>query len=336
MSATATDANLLINRAKAIAAMGLVERDYDGFNVLSPGLIKETHRVWRNEESHILCNCSEFEDAVQREPRFRCEHILAVKFHLTPPDEDYLSDSEYMEQEDRGMMTETVAPEVMNINVGAVEYASSGFAGILSSLSQAISPNKVKHKIGWKDRTGRDHEVDYVEWHTVADLLDQICPEWSHQVSHIQQIGDLVAVTASITIRGVTRQGIGTGSAYEEKGIKKAEHDALKRAAVKFGIARDLYRKEDEMNASNDNEGNGSDQKSFPSEPVAKTMADLVTPKQLVAIRAIAHAQRVNAEAECVKLMGCRPEELTRRAASAFIDHLKSIPAEGDEIRQAG
>jgi len=336
MSATVIDTSLILNRAKAIAAMGLVERDYEGFNVISPGLGKEIYRVWRNEESHIRCNCPEFEDAIQREPRFRCQHILAVKFHLTPPDEGHFLDADYMDQENREMMNETVMPEIMTINVGAAEYASSDFAGILNSLSQAIPPNKVKHRIGWKDRSGREHEIDYVEWHTVADLLDQVCPEWSHQVSHIQQIGDLVAVTASITIRGVTRQGIGTGSAYEEKGIKKAEHDALKRAAVKFGIARDLYRREDDMNSASDGEETSTSQKSFPSEPVAKTMADLVTPKQLVAIRAIAHAQRVNAEAECVKLMGCRPEELTRRAASAFIDHLKSIPVEADEIRQVG
>ena len=38
----------------------------------------------------------------------------------------------------------------------------------------------------------------------------------------------------------ITREGIGTGPSDCEMGIKKAEHDALKRAAVKFGIAREL------------------------------------------------------------------------------------------------
>jgi hypothetical protein len=330
MSAIAIDTNLIINRAKAIAAMGLVERDYDGFNVVSPGLKKETYRIWRDEENHVRCNCPEFEDMIEREPRFRCEHIIAVKFHLNPPGEEQTSDQE------QEIITEEFVPETVTINREVESEISSSFAGILDSLSRAITPDKIKHRVAWKDRAGRDREVDYVEWHTVADLLDQIYPEWSHQVNNIQQIGDMVAITASITIHGVTRQGVGTGSVYDEKGIKKAEHDALKRAAVKFGIARDLYRREDEMNIVNDGDEVGTGQKSFPSEPVAKTMADLVTPKQLVAIRAIAHAQRVNSEVECVKLMGCRPEELTRRAASAFIDHLKSLPAESPEIRQAG
>lgn len=336
MSAATIDANLIINRAKAIAAMGLVERDYDAFNVVSPGLKKETYRIWRDEESHVRCNCPEFEDQIGRDTRFRCEHIIAVKFHLNPPDEGQGSDGAFLDQEEQVIMTDGNVPEILTISREVESEVSPSFARVLDSLSRAVPRDKIKHRIGWKDGSGRGHEVDYVEWHTVADLLDQICPEWSHQVKHIQQIGDMVAITASISIQGVTRQGVGTGSAYDEKGIKKAEHDALKRAAVKFGIARDLYRKEDEMNTMNDGDEISTGQKSFPSEPVAKTMADLVTPKQLVAIRAIAHAQRVNSEVECVKLMGCRPEELTRRAASAFIDHLKSIPADATEIRQAG
>jgi hypothetical protein len=209
------------------------------------------------------------------------------------------------------------------------------FAEVLKDLSQAVSPELVSQRVGWKDRSGREHEVDYVKWHTVADLLDRICPDWSHEVHQIKQIGDYVAVTAAITIHGVTRQGVGTGSAYDEKGIKKAEHDALKRAAVKFGIARDLYRKEDEA-APQKNGERAAAQTDFPREPIAKTMADLVTPKQLVAIRAISNAQGINAEAECMEVLKCRPEELSRRAASAFIDHMKSKSAGAAAIRHAG
>ncbi|HEX5736243.1 MAG TPA: Rad52/Rad22 family DNA repair protein [Blastocatellia bacterium] len=322
MSAAIEESRLIVNRAKAIAAMGLVERDYEGFNVVSPGIKKETYRIFRDEQGRVRCNCAEFEGRATEEPRFRCEHILAVKFHLEPPDEAVSpigasNDPARAEDEDEHQLI------------------SMPFVETLKELSQAVSPELVKQRIGWRDRAGREHEVDYVEWHAVADLLDRICPDWMHQVTGIKQIGDFVAVTASITIRGVTRQGVGTGSAYDEKGIKKAEHDALKRAAVKFGVARELYRKEEE--AVPQRNGNGATTHSqFPSEPVAKTMADLVTPKQLVAIRAIANAQRINAEAECQALLGCRPEELSRRAASAFIDHLKSKTDETAEARHAG
>lgn len=66
-------------------------------------------------------------------------------------------------------------------------------------------------------------------------------------------------------------------------------------------------------------------QEQFPKDPIAKTMSDLVTPKQLVAIRAIANAGGLNAGNECMShpQLKCRVEELSRKAASGFIDHLK-------------
>jgi Rad52/22 family double-strand break repair protein len=332
MSAATNDVNLIVNRAKAIAAMGLVERDYEGFNVVTPGIKKETYRIWKDEEGRVRCSCPEFESRLEQEPRFRCEHILAVKFHLEPPEEIEATVGDLPAAADPEINKQDARAGGFSVS-GGDRQAATPFAEKLKELARAVSPELVRQRVGWRDRAGREHEVDYVEWHTVADLLDRICPDWSHQVNQIKQIGDFVAVTASITIQGVTRQGVGTGSAYEEKGIKKAEHDALKRAAVKFGVARELYRKEDDMTPQKLGDAR---QSQFPSEPIAKTMADLVTPKQLVAIRAIANAQRVNAEAECIALLGCRPEELSRRAASAFIDHLKSRPEDAAEARQAG
>ena len=88
MSAAIEESRLIFNRAKAIAAMGLVERDYEGFNVVSPGIKKETFRIHRDETGRVRCTCVEFEERAGEDTRFRCEHILAVKFHLEPPDED--------------------------------------------------------------------------------------------------------------------------------------------------------------------------------------------------------------------------------------------------------
>jgi hypothetical protein len=149
------DDRMIINRAKAINTMGLVERDYDGFNVVEPGIKRETFRIYRDEQGRVRCTCPKFEEEIKRVPIFRCEHILAVKFHLEPAE-------------------------------------------------AAPAPAQ---------------------------------PEGS---------------------------------------------------------------------------------------PISKTMADLVTPKQLRAITAIANAKRINAEAECQATLNCRPEELSRRAASGFIDHLRS------------
>ena len=107
----------------------------------------------------------------------------------------------------------------------------------------------------------------------MADILDETAPNWAHRVKDIRLVGDFITVTVAITIDGVTREGIGTGSARSEMGIKKAEHDALKRAAVKFGIARDLYKKEfDAYEGEATPEGENAN---FPADPIAKTLSDM-------------------------------------------------------------
>ncbi|MFN0119830.1 MAG: Rad52/Rad22 family DNA repair protein [Blastocatellia bacterium] len=194
------------------------------------------------------------------------------------------------------------------------------FTSVLKTLRQPVDPRLVKTREGWTDRNGVTHLVEYVEWHTVADILDHVAPDWSHSVRNITQIGDMVAVTAAITIDGVTREGVGTGTAENETGIKKAEHDALKRAAIKFGIARDLYQRESD---AIDKQGTPEPRHEFPRDPLAKSMAELVTPKQLGMIRALGRETSADVEIECQKVLGCGLEELSKLAASRFIDHLK-------------
>jgi len=221
-------------------------------------------------------------------------------------------------------------PEVAQDFEAEVEPASASvvplaFTNTLRVLRQPVDPKLVKTREGWTDRNGNRHMVEYVEWHTVADILDRVAPTWSHSVRNIVQIGDMVAVTAAITVDGVTREGVGTGTADNETGIKKAEHDALKRAAIKFGIARELYQRESEVI---ERDGAGPQPGDFPRDPLAKSMADLVTPKQLGMIRALAREAGVDAEEECQANMRCRTEELSKRAASSFIDHLKGLQNE--------
>ena len=147
------------------------------------------------------------------------------------------------------------------------------FSARLKELKRHVDPELVKRREGWRDREGNVQMVDYVEWHTVADILDELAPDWGHSVKDIRPIGSLVTVTVAITIDGVTREGIGTGLADSEVGIKKAEHDALKRAAVKFGIARELYKKEPEETGATSVE-TATD---FPQDPVARSLGELVT-----------------------------------------------------------
>ncbi|HXG82948.1 MAG TPA: Rad52/Rad22 family DNA repair protein [Pyrinomonadaceae bacterium] len=198
------------------------------------------------------------------------------------------------------------------------------FTTTLRELRKNVDPELVKQREGWRDRNGNTHYVDYVEWHTVADILDENAPNWSHAVKDIRQIGDIFTVTVAITIDGVTREGIGTGTAESELGIKKAEHDALKRAAVKFGIARDLYKKESDT-IERDGAVPTPTNDGFPANPIAKSLSDLVTAKQLGMIRAISREIGIDVDEECQNVMQCKSDELSKKAASGFIQHLQDL-----------
>jgi hypothetical protein len=191
-----------------------------------------------------------------------------------------------------------------------------GIESILAALSKPLPESLIKQRVGWRDSRGEERWVDYIDWQTAANILDEVYPEWSHEVRDITVVGDLVAVTAAITIKGITRCGVGVDSALDERGIKGAEHDALKRAAVKFGLARSLYT-------------NGQNKKKAapapgPNAKQAKE-SDGVTEKQLSAIYAIAKAKSLDAQLESMALFKCEPEQLSRSAASDLIDHLRNI-----------
>lgn len=206
------------------------------------------------------------------------------------------------------------------------------FSNTLRELKKHVNPNLVKQREGWRDRNGNVQMVDYVEWHTVADILDETAPNWAHAVKDIRQIGDLMTVTVAITIDGVTREGIGTGLAQSEMGIKKAEHDALKRAAVKFGIARELYKKESDAIEREGSVTPNEPGDDFPPNPIARSLGDLVTAKQLGMIRAIARELGIDADEECNTVMRCNTDELTKRAASSLIHHLQEMQRDNSSI----
>jgi hypothetical protein len=197
------------------------------------------------------------------------------------------------------------------------------FSTTLRELRKTVDPNLIRQRAGRRDRDGNVHMVEYVEWHTVADILDETAPNWAHTVKNICPIGEIITVTVAITIDGITREGIGTGKAISETGIKKAEHDALKRAAVKFGIARELYKRE--FDSIDVDEALVNVERKIEANPVAQSLGDMVTGKQLGMIRAIAREASLDAEQECLSMMRCRIDELSKRAASDLIDHLQSL-----------
>lgn len=228
-----------------------------------------------------------------------------------------------MKAQNEAKTQQALSEEFTNENNNVLDFSTT-----LKELRKNVEPELVRHREAGRDRNGNVRTVDYVEWHTVADVLDRTAPNWAHSVKDIRSIGDFAVVTVAITIDGVAREGIGTGSSRTETGIKKAEHDALKRAAVKFGIARDLYKKDiDSVDAP-------PPAAEFPADPIALTLADMVTTKQLGMIRAVAREAAVDADKECLEIMNCRVSELSRRAASALIDHLRELKPQELPLRK--
>jgi hypothetical protein len=116
---------------------------------------------------------------------------------------------------------------------------------ILETLSKPFEPREVEVKIQAvnRDRT-RAQVVAYVDARTVLDRLDEaVGPTgWSDSYEVLTNGTDdqgrrLVEVKCTLTVLGVSKEDVGEGDS-----LKAAFSDALKRAAVKFGVGRYLYR----------------------------------------------------------------------------------------------
>jgi len=86
--------------------------------------------------------------------------------------------------------------------------------------------------------------VAYIEANTVRERLDTVVPgEWDLTLELLPVIapgedgdGSQYSFKARLQILGVIREDVGTGKDY-----KQASTDAFKRAAVRFGVANELY-----------------------------------------------------------------------------------------------
>jgi hypothetical protein len=121
-------------------------------------------------------------------------------------------------------------------------------------LAEPFPPGEVQWRIEAisKDKR-RALVVPYVDAHTVLDRLDRVVgPEGWHDSYEVlsdeerslkDERGErrerVVEVKCRLTVLGVTKEDVGEGDS-----LKAAFSDALKRAGVKFGVGRYLYRLE--------------------------------------------------------------------------------------------
>lgn len=86
--------------------------------------------------------------------------------------------------------------------------------------------------------------LEYVGHAAVTDRLLAVDPDWTWEPVAFDERGlpssDGKHLWIRLTVCGVTRYGVGDGSS-----IKEAIGDAIRNAAMRFGVALDLWAKED-------------------------------------------------------------------------------------------
>jgi hypothetical protein len=82
----------------------------------------------------------------------------------------------------------------------------------------------------------------YITERAICDRLETVDPSWTFILQSIQVRDTDAVVAGSLTVKGVTRQGVGMQKIMEKAGEaeKGAATDALKRAARLFGVGRYL------------------------------------------------------------------------------------------------
>lgn len=95
--------------------------------------------------------------------------------------------------------------------------------------------------------------LDYVGHAEVTDRLLDVDPEWSWEpvawdedgLPRVVSRGGLAAMWIRLTVNGITRLGVGTAGADKADLEKELISDALRNAAMRFGVALGLWKKGD-------------------------------------------------------------------------------------------
>ncbi|MFO7696658.1 MAG: Rad52/Rad22 family DNA repair protein [Anaerolineae bacterium] len=116
---------------------------------------------------------------------------------------------------------------------------------ILAKLAEPFRPDQVRWKPQVVSDSGNALAVPYVDPRVVSERLDQVVGgDWAFHWEPLGVQGDRLVVKSSLTLMGVTREDVGEHVLSDREQAdpwKSAVSDALKRAAVHFGVGRYLY-----------------------------------------------------------------------------------------------
>lgn len=221
------------------------------------------------------------------------------------------------------------------------------FAQTTERLKGAAREVPLKQRKGGSARGGRDFFFDYMSGEQVMDLLDEEVPDWQFRLSQplaFRETPSGLCITAvgSLTIGGITREGVGVGIQQQscplETAIKKADTDSLKRAAAKFGVGVARIKAEAAVSyeAEGRQTGGGGGQRQQRVNPRAQTEADKATEQQKTRIgdlcRELQHGRTWLEEN-----IGCKAEDMSKAAANTLINVLeREAAAQRGAAEQAG
>lgn len=116
-------------------------------------------------------------------------------------------------------------------------------------LREPFPADKI-HQIPRKTKSGQTIYLDYVGHAEVTDRLLEVDPRWTWEPMAVDANGAPVIANGGmwirLTVNGVTR--IGYGDAAGKSGgdaVKEIIGDAIRNAAMRFGVALDLWAKSD-------------------------------------------------------------------------------------------
>lgn len=130
-------------------------------------------------------------------------------------------------------------------------------------VSKLPKPTKRENPKGNCRECGKYHglpavHIDYVGHADITARLLDVDPLWNWEPLSITDDGlpkisvkdNTASMWIKLTICGVTRLGVGTAPANKEEVQKELIGDALRNAAMRFGVALDLWSKADRSNAT--------------------------------------------------------------------------------------
>lgn len=286
--------------ARTLASLGMVIRRGDRFRVreITARTRRPAYTVWRHSKTRwVRCTCEDYKARRGDDPKYRCAHVLAVKAHLEA-------------ERGRAAAVESAAP-VIEI-----------------SAKRAVAARETKPANRRRPRLPRDPDLLAVRsaWTDIADTLDRVALHWSHHVMLVAKYGaSLVKVVAAVTVDNVTRLGTGWG-ALGAAGVRKAEDEALKKAATRFrAVALALM----EAGGGDPHGGGAAGETAagrlskLRGRPEAKSQTTTATPKQLERLRRLERELGLAEDERAQLLFGCAAAVLAKRFASVLLLHLE-------------